>query len=211
MAEKRSRGLPDGFSLNTAEDLPVSLGDFLDEEDETRNHVLARKHQTPAKEVVAPTPATQLTQGVVAPLEARHPRETVLAPVPSVVAVVPPHEHPASQTEVKKSSLHPAWKRPRRKQLNVSAEAERMLEALLRQFQQYGPQEDIKMSELFEALILIAYESRDKLNLGVLPRRGAWGSQTEKNFPIAIAEAFARAIAEERGEWRAAAVAGRSG
>jgi hypothetical protein len=30
-------------------------------------------------------------------------------------------------------SLHPAWKRPRRKQLNVSAEAERMLEALLRQ------------------------------------------------------------------------------
>jgi hypothetical protein len=77
-----------------------------------------------------------------------------------------------------------------------------MLEALLRQFQQYGPQEDIKMSELFEALILIAYESRDKLNLGDLPRRGAWGSQTEKNFPSAIAEAFVRAITEEPSKWR---------
>ena len=43
MAEKRSRGLPDGFALNAAEDLPVSLGDFMDEEDETRNRLLARK------------------------------------------------------------------------------------------------------------------------------------------------------------------------
>jgi hypothetical protein len=203
MAEKRSRGLPDGFALNTAEDLPVSLGDFLDEEDETRNLVLARKVQTPATEVVAPTPINQLTQGVVAPVALHQDREPVPTPAPSIVPVPAPREEPLP-SEAKKSSLHPAWKRPRRKQLNVSAEAERMLEALLRQFQQYGPQEDIKMSELFEALILIAYESRDKLNLGDLPRRGAWGSQTEKNFPIAIAEAFARAIGEERSKWREA-------
>ncbi len=202
MAEKRSRGLPDGFALNTAEDLPVSLGDFLDEEDETKNIVLARKLQRPPTEVVAPTPTAQLTQGVVTPAAVHPVREQLPTPVPSMVSFTPPPEHPAEPAELKKSSLHPAWKRPRRKQLNVSPEAERMLEALLRQFQQYGPQEDIKMSELFEALILIAYESRDKLNLGELPRRGAWGSQTEKNFPIAIAEAFARAIGEERSKWR---------
>jgi hypothetical protein len=206
MAEKRSRGLPDGFALNTAEDLPVSLGDFLDEEDETKNVVLARKLQPPAKEVLSPTPPPVLTQGIASPApevrQFREPAPPSPPPVRPVVAVPPPPEVSAPPPEEKKSSLHPAWKRPRRKQLNVSAEAERMLEALLRQFQQYGPQEDIKMSELFEALILIAYESRDKLNLGVLPRRGAWGSQTEKNFPIAIAEAFARAIAEERSKWR---------
>jgi hypothetical protein len=204
MAEKRSRGLPDGFALNTAEDLPVTLGDFLDEEDDTRNQVLSRKVVTPAKEVT-PNGAAQLTQGIMAPPtpEVRQLREpTASSLVSPMVAVAPLHEPPGAVPEAKKSSLHPAWKRPRRKQLNVSAEAERMLEALLRQFQQYGPQEDIKMSELFEALIFIAHESRDKLNLGDLPRRGAWGSQTEKNFPIAIAEAFARAIAEERSKWR---------
>src|SRR5579885_567746 len=166
MAEKRSRGLPDGFALNTAEDLPVSLGDFLDEEDDTRNRLLARKLQTPPKEVPLAPPVTQLTQGVPAPVRAPIPQREPPPVAPSLsVAPTPESLPPAIE---KKSSLHPAWKRPRRKQLNVSAEAEGMLEALLRQFQQYGPQEDIKMSELFEALIMIAYQSRDKLNLGDL-------------------------------------------
>jgi len=204
MVEKRSRGLPEGFELNAAEDLPVSIGDFLDEEDETRNRLLARKLATPAKAEPAAVPRPQLTQGIVARAvqEPVSPRRELTPPAPApnphvVQALEPP-------VEPKKSSLHPAWKRPRRKQLNVSADAERMLEALLRQFQQYGPQEDIKMSEIFEALILIAYESRDKLNLGALPRRGAWGSQTEKNFPVAIAEAFAKALVEGHTAWRQA-------
>jgi hypothetical protein len=204
MAEKRSRGLPDGFALNTAEDLPVSLGDFLDEEDETRNRLLARKLPTPPKEVPLPSPMTQLTQGVAASVREASPQREAPSIAPSL-SVAPSRNPLPPETEAKKSSLHPAWKRPRRKQLNVSADAERMLEALLRQFQQYGPQEDIKMSELFEALIMIAYQSRDKLNLGDLPRRGAWGSQTEKSFPIAIAEAFARAIVDERSPRREAA------
>ena len=205
MVEKRSRGLPDGFALNAAEDLPVSLGDFLDEEDDTRNRLLARKLEASKLEPVPPASVTQLTQGVAAPTpDARESRAPTPTPLPAPVAHAPPREIQELSPEVKKSSLHPAWKRPRRKQLNVSADAERMLEALLRQFQQYGPQEDIKMSELFEALILIAHESRDKLNLGDLPRRGAWGSQTEKNFPIAIAEVFAQAIVEGHSTWRKA-------
>src|SRR5438270_11224572 len=138
MAEKRSRGLPDGFALNTAEDLPVSLGDFLDEEDETKNIVLARKLQPPAKEVVTTSAVTPLTQGIASPPpEVRELREPLSPPpVARIIPVVPQYEPPAPPTDEKKSSLHPAWKRPRRKQLNVSAEAERMLEALLRQFQQ---------------------------------------------------------------------------
>ena len=74
-----------------------------------------------------------------------------------------------------------------------------------RHFQQYGPQDDIKISELFEALVIVAHQSMDRLSLGELPRRGAWGSQTEKNFPIAIGQAIARAIVEEYSQWREAA------
>jgi len=62
MAEKRSRELPDGFALNTGEDLPVSLGDFLDE-DQTRNRVLARMIASPATAVPPQPVPAQLTQG----------------------------------------------------------------------------------------------------------------------------------------------------
>jgi hypothetical protein len=204
MAERKARGLPETFSLNTADDLPVAVGDFLDEEDATKNQVLARRRAAPVAEPAAPPRVVGLTQGIdIAP-----PRPI---PTPSVVERAAPLAEPTRATPERpeppddaprRSSLHPAWKRPRRKQLNVSAGAERMLESLLRDFQQYGPQEDIKMSELFEALVIVAHRSLDRLSLGDLPRRGAWGSQTEKNFPIAIGEALARAIVEEYATWR---------
>jgi hypothetical protein len=36
--------------------------------------------------------------------------------------------------------------------------------------------------------------AKDKLELAELPRRGAWGSVTAKNFPGVLSEAFERAI-----------------
>jgi hypothetical protein len=205
MAERKARGLPDTFSLNTADDLPVSVGDFLDEEDATKNQVLARRRVTPTPPVEppAPTRAVVLTQGIdVTPPHTIPPPAVAERParISEPEQEMPERREPQADPP-KRPSLHPAWKRPRRKQLNVSAEAERMLESLLRHFQQYGPQEDIKMSELFEALVIVAHRSMDRLNLGDLPRRGAWGSQTEKNFPIAIGEALARAIAGEYATW----------
>jgi hypothetical protein len=141
------------------------------------------------------------TQGIdVEPPRAEPPVAALPTRAPEVAR--PPAEPPEVRAETtKRRALHPAWKRPRRKQLNVSAEAEGMLESLLRHFQQYGPQDDIKMSEVFEALVIVAHRSMDRLSLGELPRRGAWGSQTEKNFPSAIGEAIARAIVEEYAKW----------
>ena len=204
MAERKARGLPDTFSLNTADDLPVSVGDFLDEEDATKNQVLERRRAAPAAEPAAPPRVVGLTQGIdVTPPRPIPTPAVAEPPAPRAEPVRVTSERLEPQAELsKRPSLHPAWKRPRRKQLNVSAEAERMLESLLRHFQQYGPQEDIKMSELFEALVIVAHRSMDRLDLGDLPRRGAWGSQTEKNFPIVIGEALARAIVEEYGKWR---------
>ena len=52
----------------------------------------------------------------------------------------------------------------------------------------------------------LAHPVRERrLDLGELPRRGAWGSQTEKNFPIAVGQAIALAIAEEYAKWPGAA------
>jgi hypothetical protein len=205
MADRKARGLPETFSLNTAHDLPVAVGDFLDEEDVTKNQVLARRRVAPPppEEPAAAPRVAAFTQGIdVAPPSPSTPRSVAepRAAISEPARPVPERSEPQPERP-KRSSLHPAWKRPRRKQLNLSAEAERMLEGLLRHFQQYGPQEDIKMSELFEALVIVANRSMDRLNLGELPRRGAWGSQTEKNFPIAIGEALARAIVEEYARW----------
>jgi hypothetical protein len=203
MVEKRARGLPDSFSLNAAEDLPVSVGDFLDEEDVTKNQVLARRlaPAASAKEPVEVAPIRGLTQGLAIEPPPESPPVAAL-PTRAPEAARSPVALPEARPEPpKRPALHPAWKRPRRKQLNVSADAERMLESLLRHFQQYGPQEDIKMSELFEALVIVAHRSMDRLSLGELPRRGAWGSQTEKNFPSAVGEAIARAIAGEYAKW----------
>ena len=36
--------------------------------------------------------------------------------------------------------------------------------------------------------------AKDELELSELPRRGAWGSVTARNFPGALSEAFERAI-----------------
>jgi hypothetical protein len=207
MADKKARGLPDSFSLSTADDLPVSVGDFLDEEDATKNEVLVRR-RVPPREPDVPPASRGLTQGIDVPATTPKEAVPVVAPPPAVtetVRAVREHREIPSEPPPKRPSLHPAWKRPRRKQLNVSAEAERMLEALLRHFQQYGPQDDIKMSELFEALVIVAHGCMDRLSLAELPRRGAWGSQTEKNFPIAISEAIARAVVEEHVKWREAA------
>jgi hypothetical protein len=40
----------------------------------------------------------------------------------------------------------------------------------------------------------LLHNAMDELELAELPRRGAWGSVTAKNFPGALSEAFEEAI-----------------
>ena len=218
MADQRKRGLPENFSLKT-DDMPTVIGDYLDEEDNIRSSVVAAKAretsrmaasgvgerratvtqgvlgskaQTPvASESAATAPVNVATNSAPGPL-------TLLTPGTSQIGSASVTAPPSVTA---RPSLHPAWKRPRRKQLNLSAEAERKLEELVEYFRSYGPQDDIKMSEIFEALVIMAHQSRERLNLSALPRRGAWGSTTEKNFPVLIAETISHAIAGEPVSW----------
>lgn len=183
MADKHTRGLPPNFKLNIDE--PVVLGDYLDEQGDVS--AAKRVKDSSRGEVVSSRAPAKLGGGLpfqksVAPVSA----EASLPETKKVEFVDPPLAKP--------NSLHPAWKRSRRKQLNLSAEGERRFEEILEHFKEFGPQEDIRMSEIFEAIVMLAYDAKEKLDLSKLPRRGAWGSPTEKNFAVHIAEAFGKAI-----------------
>jgi len=46
----------------------------------------------------------------------------------------------------------------------------------------------------FQGLLGLLHGALDELDLSELPRRGAWGSVTARNFPSALAETFERAL-----------------
>ncbi len=54
--------------------------------------------------------------------------------------------------------------------------------------------EDASTSEVFQGVMTLLHSAMNELDLADLPRRGAWGSVTAKNFPVALSEAFERAI-----------------
>src|SRR5262245_57942615 len=118
MADRKARGLPETFSLNTADDLPVHVVDFLHEEDATKNHVLARRRAAPTPPVEPPaaTRAAVLTQGIdVAPPRPIPPPAVAERPTQVVEPMrATPERHEPPAEAPKRPSLHPAWKRPRR-------------------------------------------------------------------------------------------------
>jgi hypothetical protein len=93
-----------------------------------------------------------------------------------------------------------------RYQLNLSPGSKKMLEELVEHVCTYSPESDARTSEVFQGIITLLHDAMDELELSELPRRGAWGSVTAKNFPIALSEAFERAIlraARKRGPLQA--------
>jgi hypothetical protein len=69
-----------------------------------------------------------------------------------------------------------------------------MFEELTKYIQTYSSEDDARASEVFQGVIGLLHNAMDELELSELPRRGAWGSVTAKNFPGALGEAFEKAI-----------------
>jgi hypothetical protein len=69
-----------------------------------------------------------------------------------------------------------------------------MLEELVEHIRTYSPQNDARTSEVFQGIMQLLHNAMGGLELAELPRRGAWGSVTAKNFPGALSEAFEAAI-----------------
>lgn len=100
------------------------------------------------------------------------------------------------EREVIQTSRAPRRSQPKvvRYQLNLTPKAKRMLEELVEHVRTYSPESDARTSEVFQGIIGLLHNAMGELNLSELPRRGAWGSVTAKNFPGALSEEFERAI-----------------
>jgi len=172
-----ARGLPDDFALDLPDERPVVIGDFLDEE-----------------------PTLPLPRSPKA-----HPAAPERLPRPELVRRerVAQEEDDAGRGADSRPVLRTSQPSSViRYQLNLSPGSKKMLEELVEHVCTYSPENDARTSEVFQGIITLLHDAMDELQLSELPRRGAWGSVTAKNFPIALSEAFEDAIlraAEKRG------------
>jgi hypothetical protein len=183
--------LPAGFAvkIDDPDDKPVTIGDYLDEED------IAPSRPTPRQ---PPAPQT--------------PSETAQADRPQVTPAVapakePPTPMPSSQA-VGSTALVTASPDPSRKQrpkpvaaskrtrLNVSDTARDQLAGIVEKMARFGPEPDVRASEVLEAMIMALYEAREYLDLSNVQARGKWGTPTARAFPIALKQSVSRAMGE---------------
>lgn len=175
---KARRGLPEGFDLNIDAGAPAILGDFLDE--------------VAKAQVSAPAPAIPESQNISPSPE----RETKTVPPGIPVAPVAIATDQVENPKVVPLQRGGYAKRPRF-ELSLNHETKRMVQELLSYIQAMGPQPAASASEMFQGIISVLHRAKDVLDLSSLPRRGQWGSPTAKAFPIALGQAFAKAIAEQ--------------
>lgn len=187
MAKER-RGLPEKFSLNVSRpsDEPVRWGDYVEEEMSSRER---RSEPDPAKVVQMPAAAAR-------PAEV----ESVRLPIEPVADSQPDELAPAVATP-RARRREPApkpikqFQRPLRVQLNLTAETHRMLEALIDDVQTYSSEKNATMADVYEALILAAYEAREENDFARIRPRGRWGTPTAAAFRVALKTALQRGIA----------------
>lgn len=189
---KPARGLPEGFSLSLPAEMPSQIGDFFEEEDLRSVELLKRLRKEEQKPGVG-----QEERSAAAPVSA--------VPLPPTPAVEP-RGQPERKGEgyfVERTTIAPPApappqvlqaRKPLRKQLNLSPLGEQMLDEIVEHVRTFSGQSDARVSEVFQAIVALLFSAKDELDLSALPKRGAWGSVTAKNFPSALAEAFERAI-----------------
>jgi hypothetical protein len=178
---KPARGLPEGFSLDLPDEGPVVIGDFLDEAPP------AFAQRKPQKALVPATPELPIPQQTFRPQIVPDREERV-------------EDAPPARPVARKANTPSVI----RYQLNLTPKAKKMLEEVVEYVCMYSPETDARVSEVFQGIVTLLHNAMDELELAELPRRGAWGSVTAKNFPGALSEAFEQAIvraAQKRGRF----------
>ena len=87
-----------------------------------------------------------------------------------------------------------------RTRINIRKDGRQRLSNLQEHMAKFGPEPDIRLSEIIESLILALYESRQHLDMSNVRRRGKFGSTSHKNFPVTLAESVSRAIAKNEAD-----------
>lgn len=162
---KSVRGLPTEFSLDIPREQPVAIGDWLDE----------------------PPPPVPPRREMSAKPEPVPTEERVFRP--EIVPDRRREEEPPLSRKVKHGAASVI-----RYQLNLSPKARDMFEDVIEHVRTYSPEPNVSASEVLQGIIGVLHNAMSELDLSTLPRRGAWGSVTARNFPGALGEAFEQAI-----------------
>lgn len=186
---KPERGLPKSFDIRIP-DGPVRLGDYLDE-------VPATPPPVAAAIAPAPEPPPPPAAVMAAPIVVEPPPPPVAQPLPPLPPPPPPMPAvaaaPAIPTPVRRVAATPP-----RKQFNMAPETLRMLDELLAHVRTYSAERDLRASELVHALVLAMHEVRPYLDLTDVQPRGKWGSPTAAALPLALKDAFQKAVVRSR-------------
>lgn len=190
---KAKRGLPDSFSLNVSKDEPVQWGDYVEEEMTPRRREVVTPATDSPKVLPMPTPAARAADPapVIAPRVARETERQLPQDYPED----PLAESPRQRRREPVPQAVRQFPRPLRVQLNLSADTQRMLEALMDDVQTYSAEKKAGMADIYEALILAAYEAREENDFARVRPRGRWGTPTAAAFRVALKSAFQRGIA----------------
>lgn len=182
----RKAGLPDNFDLKVSrEELvegPARLPGYLD-----RTGV--KIAPTIEEEIVVP-------QKVVGPKVAQ-PHEVT----PAAMVIVPEKSEPTPVTreQEKPKSLKAPVPR-KRLQINLTADAQLMVEELVDQICQHSPEKGVNYNDVIQGLIIKLYESRSEMDVSQLPLRGRWGSPTAKSFATELSSVFGKAIKDNESQ-----------
>jgi hypothetical protein len=185
---KAKRGLPEDYDLNVDTNSPAILGDFLDE-------AITKVAAAPPPARKSPSLDPEAGERIPAP-EKPEPKETV-----SVQGASNTSAGNLASAVLHDEKIVPfqrgGYAKPPRLELSLNHETKRMVQEVLSCIHGMGPQPGATTSELFQGIIFVLYRAKEFLDLSSVPRRGQWGSPTAKAFPIALGQAFARAIAEQ--------------
>jgi hypothetical protein len=87
------------------------------------------------------------------------------------------------------------FQRPLRVQMNLTPETQRMLDGLIDDVRTYSAEKNATMADVYEALILAAYEAREENDFARIRPRGRWGTPTAAAFRVGLKTALQRGIA----------------
>jgi hypothetical protein len=192
---KRKAGLPSDFDLRVSrEELlegPARLPGYLERASNKYSPELEEEDDEIRPEENKPTKVESKigAQQIIRREEVRAPlKEEPKTFTPQNRVNVPQQKEP----EVKASVI-----RPIRLQVNLSADAQLMVEELVEQIAQQSPEKGVTLSDVIQGLIISLYQSRNEMDVSQLPLRGRWGSPTAKSFSAALSEVFSDAIKEK--------------
>jgi hypothetical protein len=193
---RRKPGLPTGFDISipasTTRDVPVDLGDFLDEEDRLANRPERGPHSDALPARRPPPPSESLN--------ASDSRGTPLAVLEEDEADGSRSVEPLRRGQGAQPAR--AQVKPKRKQVNMDDRTLEMLDQIVRYVQTFSVQPDAKASEVVAGIVGCLHEALDYVDLRDVPSRGAWGSSQSRAFRSSLRAAFRRGIGQRYNEER---------